>query len=202
MDTKRTTRRQPKRADEVYLTNHNLAELPVTALDGARFNGFSEATPRAGTPEVYVAVQGSRQGRFKGEIGAKGLEGLSRVLRFSYGVMSPRDATTGQASGQRRHKPLVVTREPGAASPQYFQALVTNEVLPSVVIQILRGNRQGTSGPFQAVKLTNAVVTDFRQYVGDDGRWLEDVAFVFQKIEIENKPARTMAMDDWSVRGI
>ena len=119
----------------------------------------------------------------------------SRVLKFSYGVVSPRDVSTGQPSGKRQHKPIVITREPGAASPQFFTALLTNEVLKPVVIKFLRANVTGVSEVQQVITLTTPTISDFRQYVGDDGRWLEDVAFVFQQIQIENKPGKTMAVD-------
>ena len=119
----------------------------------------------------------------------------SRVLKFSYGVVSPRDVSTGQPSGKRQHKPIVITREPGAASPQFFTALLTNEVLKPVVIKFLRANVTGVSEVQQVITLTTPTISDFRQYVGDDGRWLEDVAFAFQQIQIENKPGKTMAVD-------
>jgi type VI secretion system secreted protein Hcp len=113
-------------------------------------------------------------------------------------VVSPRDVFTGLARGKRQHKPIVITREPGAASPQFFTALVTNELLKPVVIQFLRGNvKTGVNEVQQIITLTNPSISDFRQYVGDDGRWLEDVAFTFQQIQIDNKPGKTMAVDSW-----
>jgi hypothetical protein len=42
--------------------------------------------------------------------------------------------------------------------------------------------------------------SDFRQYVSDDGRWLEDLTFAFQQIQIENKPGNTVAVDSWLAR--
>jgi hypothetical protein len=38
--------------------------------------------------------------------------------RAEYQVTSPRDASTGQASGKRMHKPFTIVKEWGAASPQ------------------------------------------------------------------------------------
>jgi hypothetical protein len=40
------------------------------------------------------------------------------VLAFQYGVKSPCDAATGQASGKRQHQPIVITKAWGTASPQ------------------------------------------------------------------------------------
>ena len=39
------------------------------------------------------------------------------VSSSSYQVISPRDLATGQASGKRMHKPFIITKEWGAASP-------------------------------------------------------------------------------------
>jgi type VI secretion system secreted protein Hcp len=183
----------------MYVANIGLGERPPMALDGWRFG----ENPRLATParsvDIYISVEGTKQGKFKGETSmVKGPTGQSRVLKFSYGVISPRDVSTGQSTGKRQHKPIVITREPGAASPQFFTALVTNEALKPVVIRFLRGNvKTGVNELQQIITLTNPSISDFRQYVGDDGRWLEDVAFTFQQIQIENHPGKTTAVDSW-----
>ena len=120
-------------------------------------------------------------GKFKGESTAKPFSGQSRVLKCSYGVASPHDVSTGLASVKRQHNPIVITKVPGLASPQFFSALVTNEVLKSVVIQFLRPSAEGVNEVQQTISLTNSSVSDFRQYVGDDGRWLEDVRSLFKR---------------------
>jgi type VI secretion system secreted protein Hcp len=180
------------------VANAGFGEWPLAAVDGWHFGENPKVTTPASAVEIYIAVEGMKQGKFKGESPAKPFKDHSRVLKFGYGVVSPRDVSTGQASGKRQHKPVVITREPGAASPQFFTALVTNEVLKSVVIQFVRGKvASGVSEVQQTVRLTNASISDFRQYVADNGRWLEDVAFIFQQIQIENKPGATMAVDSW-----
>jgi type VI secretion system secreted protein Hcp len=182
----------------MYVTNTGVGEREPAALDGWYFGENPRLATPARTVEIYIAVEGTKQGKFKGEISTvKGFIGQSRVLKFSYAVVSPRDVSTGQPSGKRQHKPIVITREPGATSPQFFTALVTNEVLKSVTIQFLRGSVTGVNEVQQTITLTNASISDFRQYVGDDGRWLEDVAFAFQQIQIENKPSKTVAVDSW-----
>jgi type VI secretion system secreted protein Hcp len=183
---------------KMYVTNGGLGERPTAAPDGWQFG----ENPRLTTPvtgvEIYIAVEGTKQGKFKGDSPVKAFKDQNRVLKFSYSVVSPRDVSTGQARGKRQHKPIVITREPGAASPQFFTALVTNELLKSVAIHFIRGTSTGVEELQQIITLTNATVSDFRQYVGDDGRWLEDVAFAFQQIQIENKPGATIAADSWT----
>jgi type VI secretion system secreted protein Hcp len=182
----------------MYVANTGLGERPPAVLNGSHFGENPRLTTPASTVAIYIAVEGTKQGKFKGESPVMAFKDQSRVLKFSYSVLFPRDVSTGQARGKRQHKPIVITREPGAASPQFFTALVTNEVLKSVAIHFLRTNvATGVNEVQQIITLTNASVSDFRQYVGDDGRWLEDVAFSFQQIQIENKPGKTMAVDSW-----
>jgi hypothetical protein len=45
-----------------------------------------------------------------------------------YSAVSPRDASSGQASGKRMHKPITVVKEWGAASPQLMAVKPTYDV--------------------------------------------------------------------------
>ena len=156
----------------------------------------------------YISVEGTKQGRLKGSTNgtreAKG--GKIAGLRFSAETVSARDVATGQASGKRQHKPITITKEWDAASPQLYQALVTNEVLKSVLFEFLKTNPDGEEYVHHTIKLTNATVANIKAYVdltdtsGDpyDGHELEDIAFSFQKIEMANVDGKTMAVDDWT----
>jgi type VI secretion system secreted protein Hcp len=163
--------------------------------------------------EFYITVKGRTQGAFKGaaQEGGAGVKargaarGTIPGIRYLAESLSPRDEATGQASGKRIHKPITVTKEWDASSPQLFQALVENEVLDSVLFEFVRPAPNGKETVYYTVKLTDASVSNIRSYLdltdtsGDryDAHALEDVSFVFRKIEIENKEAKTMAVDDW-----
>ena len=151
--------------------------------------------------QFYVAIEGKQQGKFKGESKRKARKDQIEGLAFSYEVQSPRDAATGQATGKRVHKPITVVKEWGAATPQLFQALVTNEQLTSVVMEFVRTDAAGKELVFHRVTLTNAAVSDIRQHIdglGNAHPELEDVSFTFQKIKIENLAGKTTAEDDWN----
>jgi hypothetical protein len=45
------------------------------------------------------------------------------AVSFTYNVKSPRDAASGQASGKRMHKPMVIRKEWDATSPQLAKEL-------------------------------------------------------------------------------
>src|SRR5690349_9689461 len=78
------------------------------------------------------------------------------LLTFSYGVESPRDISSGQASGKRQHQPVTITKEWGASSPQLFQALWTNEVLDSVVIEFVAPDGSPPKKKSRRIQLSNA----------------------------------------------
>lgn len=152
--------------------------------------------------EFYVTVEGTKQGKLKGESvrdrKADKLTGIS----FHYTVSSPRDAATGQASGKRQHQPVSFVKQWGAASPQLYQAAVTNEVLKSVLFEFVRINELGIEEIFHTVQLTNATVSEIEQYINGepeppaDSRALEKVSFTFQKIEVTNIDGQTSAIDE------
>jgi type VI secretion system secreted protein Hcp len=153
----------------------------------------------------FVTIEGTKQGVFKGESQGERSKDKISGYAFSYEVTSPRDVATGQASGKRQYSPVTFVKEWGAASPQLFQAAVTNEVLKSVLFEFVRTNPDGEEEIFETVKLSNATVShikdsfDGRNGGGDhgpSGPTMEEVALTFQKIEIENKPGKTMAVDD------
>jgi type VI secretion system secreted protein Hcp len=71
-----------------------------------------------------------------------------------------RDAASGLPTGKRQHKPVVITHELGGSSPQFLNALATNEVLDEVVINFFRMERTGQEVNYYTVKLTDANVSD------------------------------------------
>jgi type VI secretion system secreted protein Hcp len=155
--------------------------------------------------QIYASFKGIKQGDFKGESNQKGHEGTVPGVAFSYGVIVPRDTATGQASGKRQHQPVVFTKEWGASSPQFYTAAYTNEVLSQVAFNFYVTGPTGTQQLDHTVKLTNATIVSVKQSLElpqqggpvIDSRELEEISFVFQKIEITSIPGSTTATDDW-----
>ena len=151
--------------------------------------------------EFYVTIEGSTQGRLAGESRREVHKGKLAGIGFRYEVTSSRGAASGRASRKREHGPVTFTKEWGPASPQLFQALVTNEVLESALFEFVRTNDVGVEHVFHTIKLTNASVTSIHQYVAAqddaelDNAELEDVAISFRGIEIENVDGKTTATD-------
>jgi type VI secretion system secreted protein Hcp len=156
-------------------------------------------------PAFYVTIDGTKQGRLKGESAAPAHAGQLTGLRFTYTVTSPRDTAVGLAVAVRQQPTIVFTKEWGAASPQLFSAAVTSEVLKSVVFEFVKPGNVGHEYVFHTIRLTNATVTAIRMVVGPLGadgpdRPYEEVSLTFQSITIENVDGKTVAMDSRGVR--
>lgn len=145
----------------------------------------------------YVQVDATKQGILKGEAkSAKRLEWLPGVA-FGYKLSSPIDATSGLPTGRMQHGLVSFTKEWGAASPQLFQAIATNEVLKSVLFEFTRVSPEGIAEVYYKVKLTNARVTGFRQFRETrTGPELDSVSLSYQTIEVESIPGKTVAISE------
>ena len=152
----------------------------------------------------YVAIEGVRTGAFKGETTQKGREGQLVGLAFQHGVHLPYDPASGLPTGRRQQGTVAMTKAWGPASPQLFQALVNNETLKFVRFEFYRPDATGVERVFQRITLEPATVVSINQhveptYAPDTMKYpeLEEIAFVFAKITIENIPGSTTAVDDW-----
>jgi type VI protein secretion system component Hcp len=101
--------------------------------------------------QFYLSIEGTKQGKIKGsspssKTGSLDFRDGVQCHGFSYGVSTPYDASSGQASGKRQHSPITITRETGAATPQIFQTVVTNETLRPVTGLSNLGLPQGSGG--------------------------------------------------------
>ena len=158
----------------------------------------NRAAATAASAAFSVVITGSTTGTFVAEPDAKeGFLGLS----FTSEVTTARDVATGMSSGRRQYGPLVVRKRFGPSTPQIFQSLVTNEVLPKVEINFKRLSAAGTPASYYTVTLINARVAAIRQYSGGalgraDGE-VEDVTFAFQAIRTTHLAGGITAEDQW-----
>jgi len=164
------------------------------------FMAFGAAAAQA--DNIYISVKGARQGAFKGEVLQKGFETKIAGLKFRYELVSPRDPASGLPTGKRQHKPVTLTKEWGAASPQLFQALAANETLPEVVIDFVGVDpKTGAMALSHSLKLINASIADISystEPIATGGvRQLEDVSFTFGVIELVDVRSNTMSRDSW-----
>jgi type VI secretion system secreted protein Hcp len=140
-----------------------------------------------------VAMQGHGNVAIKG--GDDGTQTTMDVLKFEQGIVSPRDAGSGQATGKRQYKPITIVKRVDASTPRLFQACATNEILPTVTFVL---HPPGASADQLKVTLTNAACADLTDTTSEGGTMeLETIHFTFQKIEVEHVIAKTSFQDDW-----
>jgi type VI secretion system secreted protein Hcp len=157
-----------------------------------------------GAETLTFEVEGSKQGKLRGDNGAPG--GVMRGLRYSMAVTSPRDVATGQASGKRRYQPLSIVHPIGPSSPQLFNAVVSNEVLKTVKLTLSRATPDGRSATSFTITLMNATVASLRHLTLDSTSpsyaaapvVVEEVTFSFAKIEMTAPGAGTVGTDSWN----
>src|SRR5690348_2230109 len=88
----------------------------------------------------FVTIEGASQGKFKTDNQKDPKSNRINAVGYAYEVVAPRDAHTGQATGKRQHGPVKITKAFGPSTPQCFKALVTNEVIKSVLVEFVHIN--------------------------------------------------------------
>lgn len=177
----------------------NVMKIARPVLAGFMFVLLATSVAQA-APEFYVSITGAKQGPFNGEVVRKGFEGKIAGIIFDYSVVSPRDASSGMATGKRMHKPIRIKKVWGASSTQLFTALTTNESLTAVVIDFFSVDPNGMQVLDHTIKLTNAFVASIAHNSETLGAAAslpptETVEFVFQQIELINHRSKSAAMD-------
>ncbi len=105
--------------------------------------------------QIQMVVTGQKQGVFKGDDNSSSrTKGLQTVLAYQFELVAPRDNASGQASGKRQFKPVVVTHRLGGSSPQFLAAAATNENLTSMLIEFVETDQRGEAFVFYTVPST------------------------------------------------
>jgi type VI secretion system secreted protein Hcp len=153
---------------------------------------------RFGVPATLTCTA-NKQGKLVGDQP----DGTTLVTAVSFQATSPRDASTGLATGKRLYKPVVVTVPVDQASPQYLQALATNENLTSCVVTFSEAGSGGSG--YYTLTLTNANVGDVTFTKGDTrlpasgplGEY-QQMSLYFQKITITHTASGNTFADDFA----
>lgn len=153
------------------------------------------------TAQVVMEIQGVRQGIFKGE-GSKNFPTKSEVLGLQTEVSVPIDPSTGMQSGAAKMKTVYVFKLTGAASPQIFNAIASNEMLSTVKLEFYElSPTEGKPVLTYTITLKNAFISGFKQLRGtftnekftaiDLKANYDQIAFSYQSMEVESKTGNT-----------
>jgi type VI secretion system secreted protein Hcp len=153
---------------------------------------------------AYMTVTDRNGAVIAGGVTIKGHEKSMQVLGFSHEIVSPRDPATGQATGKRQHKPLLVTKPLDQSTPLLFQALVRGDTLKSVEIKFYSTGVDGREVNTYTILLTNVHITSLSTSLPDvrdpqkAGYSESDaLSFVYEKITWTWVQGNITATDDW-----
>ena len=177
-----------------------LLALVAWQLGGAR--PANNAGAAVGGVHISLTVNGAKTGLFKGDDNSNSrTPGVITVLAYQYELQVPTSNTGGGgATGKAIHKPVTITHLLGGSSPEFLFAAASGENLTKVQIDFFRVDKTGKDFNYYRVILTNAIITDVKQYsAGDNVR--EDVSFEFRKIEQRSFAQNTDFIADLSTAG-
>jgi len=159
------------------LLRKHLAGIMLAALCAA----FT-AVPAHAALNAYLKLTGQKQGDIKGSVTQRGRENSIELLSVNHEIVSPRDAQSGLPTGQRMHKPIIVTKEIDATSPKLQQAMVGNEEFARAVIEFAP---KGDAHSVERITLQGAHISKITrkpQAGNKKGAEVEEIEFVYQKI--------------------
>jgi len=164
---------------------------------------------------VFMSVEGSTQGLITegaftpesvGNSYQNGHENETMVKAYTHEINIPRDAQSGQPSGQRTHEPLVVTKLIDKSSPLLYMALTTGETLTNVELKWYRTSYAGKPEHYFTMVLEDAVIVNMKTEMDPEAGMnttqvapIEKVAFSYRKVTWRHEVASTSGEDDWRI---
>jgi type VI secretion system secreted protein Hcp len=159
--------------------------------------------------DAYLELHGSLQGHIKGSSTQIGREDLIIIHEVHHSIVSPRNMTSGLATGKRQHKPLVITKELDKSTPLLYDALVRNENINKFELQFWTPSASGQEVQHYTIELQNASIVEINFTMPNNKvpelmsrKEYEEIAFCYQKIIWTWQDGGITAEDDWMRRGI
>lgn len=146
-------------------------------------SAVNKGGPAAAGADAYLSVRTKRAGDLKGEATAKGHENWIEVHGFQFGVAASSAIGSGQATGRRQYKHLVVTKRLDSSSTSLMSALATNDEVKEFILALRKHG--GSADDFFTITLNGARVVGVDLDFDDSGETIERASFAFTKIEVE-----------------
>lgn len=75
----------------------------------------------------FLELEGTQQGLIQSSVNRSGKEGLIQFFTFGHKLHLQADSKGGYAATQRRHEPIVISKEVDKSTPALYKALCTGE---------------------------------------------------------------------------
>ncbi len=144
--------------------------------------------------ECYLSIKGSKQGTFRGGAPRRGdpKNWIGAVKIVNDLVGRPDQEGTHDPTAIREGLPVTVVVDAGLASPQIFQALITNEVLSAATLQFCRPEANGNETIYYTIEMTNTIIAGCHRFGGvrprdaSTGVPLHEMSFKYQKLTVND----------------
>lgn len=161
---------------------------------------------------AYLSITGTKQGLITagtftqdsvGNIYQEGHEDQILVEAFQHQVIIPRDPQSGQPTGQRVHKPLMISKVFDKSSPLLFSALTSGKWSSAAWSGIAppppapRSITSPSSWRTRSSSISSRGCPTARTPGNAHFTHLEDVHFTYRKIVWTHEVSGTSGSDDW-----
>ena len=157
--------------------------------------------------QIMMRVEGSKQGVFKGESTSNMFKDFIPLNGFTYDLsQAGASFGTGAAVGRRIKSPLILEKNAGTSSVQFFDALNNNEVITKVTITVYKADAMGSGITIKdfTIELTNVTLGSFKQAIGKtstnspgEGNTLQDeIKLNYQGITITHEKSGMSAIQN------
>jgi len=138
---------------------------------------------------VYLELSGATQGPINGDSTRVGNENHIECVYYQHDLIVPVSKGSGQATGRRRHGPIIVRKRIEKASPKLTLALINNELVAGTFRFFRPSPSSGVEEHFFTVQIEGGRVVSLKQVVPDtfvpataSQPPLEEAWFVFARI--------------------
>jgi type VI secretion system Hcp family effector len=126
----------------------------------------------ASAQTILMEATGTVQGKFEGEVMQKGREKTSQITNYEFlAVSSTQNRSGGSSSSANRV--LTITKEFDIMSLNFYKALVTNENIDQVTLNIFVQNKLGSGIGVETlalkIELTGVMVASYKQIGKTEG---------------------------------
>lgn len=157
--------------------------------------------------EAYLSLEGESQGQIRGECDVSAHEDQIMVYAFEHELSIPYDRQSTEATGERTHHPLTITKKIDKSSPLLAQALTQNERMTNATLKFYRPNPigDGTRQQYYTIKLQSARIVSIKPSMpnmlipeNSNLTEMEKVSFAYRTIIWTYEPTGIEHQDTWA----
>jgi type VI secretion system secreted protein Hcp len=169
-----------------------IGQVKRRVVVGVLMGAMLSAVPAMAALNAYLTIQGSKQGKFKGESATEKIP----VTSVTHSATMASDRATGMMTGRRQHGLITITKAIDKASPMFFQAQAEHEVLSQVTIVFENsGAGAGKEKIAQTIELKDATIAGIKK-TGN----MEEITIDYQTIMVTYMNGNKSATDAWDAK--